>query len=199
MKQKVEKKKVLKEEKKAEPKITRKSKFQEKYKKVVTNNLSSEKAGIALSYKDWPGKTQIVIPLNDIKGGLSTVDTSVISDKQVVQSMQGEDDKGVESRKEMVDIKEREAIEVELFESYLIFAQIFGIAEKVAKELGLGVGISSGANLIASILLKGNKKKIVTVFADDNKKYLSTDLSKEIVDNNEYISNQIKLIDYTII
>lgn len=85
------------------------SKFQEKYKKVVTNNLSSEKAGIALSYKDWPGKTQIVIPLNDIKGGLSTVDTSVISDKQVVQSMQGEDDKGVESRKEMVDIKEREA------------------------------------------------------------------------------------------
>ncbi len=85
------------------------NKFQEKYKKVVTNNLSSEKVGIALSYKDWPGKTQIVIPLNDIKGGLSTVDTSVISDKQVVQSMQGEDDKGVESRKEMVDIKEREA------------------------------------------------------------------------------------------
>lgn len=31
-------------------------------------------------------------------------------------------------------IKEREVIEVELFESYLIFAQMFGIAEKVSKQ-----------------------------------------------------------------
>lgn len=83
--------------------------FETKYKKAVTSNLMPEKAGIALSYKEWPGKTQIVIPLNDINGGLSTVDTSVISDRQVVKSMQGEDDKGVEARKDMVDIKEREA------------------------------------------------------------------------------------------
>ncbi len=83
--------------------------FEQKYKKVVTENLTEDKAGIALSYRDWPGKTQIVIPLNDIKGGLSTVDTSVISDKQVVQSMQSEDDKGINTRKDMVDIKEREA------------------------------------------------------------------------------------------
>ena len=34
------------------------------------------------------------------------------------------------------------------------------MSKKLAKELGLGVGISSGANLIASILLKGDKKKI---------------------------------------
>lgn len=83
--------------------------YQQKYKKIVTDNLSQEKCGIALSYKEWPGNTQIVIPLNDVKGGLSSVDTSVISDKQVVKSMQGEEDKGVESRKQMVDIKEREA------------------------------------------------------------------------------------------
>ena len=31
-------------------------------------------------------------------------------------------------------IKEREAIEVQLFEEYLIFAQIMGIAQKVAKQ-----------------------------------------------------------------
>ena len=31
-------------------------------------------------------------------------------------------------------IKDREAIEVELFEDYLIFAQMLGIAKKVAKE-----------------------------------------------------------------
>lgn len=83
--------------------------FSSKYKKIVTDNLSQEKAGIALSYREWPGKTQIVIPLADLKGGLSTVDTSVISDKKVVQSMQDEDNKGVDSRKQMVDIKEREA------------------------------------------------------------------------------------------
>lgn len=83
--------------------------FQNKYKKVVTNNLTSTDCGLSVTYSDWPGHSQIVIPLYDVNGGLSTVDTSVISDTQVVQHMQEDDDKNVESRKEMVDIKEREA------------------------------------------------------------------------------------------
>lgn len=70
----------------------------------------------------------------------------------------------------------------------------------LAKELGLGVGISSGANFIGSILSNEKlKKQIVTVFADDNKKYLSTDLSNEIDSNEKFISNQIKLIGYEIV
>lgn len=70
----------------------------------------------------------------------------------------------------------------------------------LAKELGLGVGISSGANLIGSVLLNEKiNKPIVTVFADDNKKYLSTDLSKEIDDNENFVSNQIKLLDYEVV
>ena len=74
------------------------------------------------------------------------------------------------------------------------------MSRRLAKELGLGVGISSGANLIGSILLNEKiNKPIVTVFADDNKKYLSTDLSKDIDNNHEFISNQVKLIDYKII
>lgn len=54
------------------------------------------------------------------------------------------------------------------------------MAKKVAKELGIGVGISSGANLLGAIKL-GYKlnKDIITVFADDNKKYLSTELGNE--------------------
>lgn len=74
------------------------------------------------------------------------------------------------------------------------------MARKLSKQLGLGVGISSGANFLGSVIL-GDKmgKTIVTVFADDNKKYLSTDLFKEIVNNEEYISNQVKLKKYTII
>lgn len=83
--------------------------YQKKYKKIVLDNLTASNCGLSVNYNDWPGKSQIVIPLFDVNGGLSTVDTSVISDSQVVKSMQEDDDKNVESRKEMVDIKEREA------------------------------------------------------------------------------------------
>ena len=73
------------------------------------------------------------------------------------------------------------------------------MSRRLAKELGLGVGISSGANLIASIIYQEKENKpVVTVFADDNKKYLSTDLSKNIDINPEYISNKIKLLDYEV-
>ena len=71
------------------------------------------------------------------------------------------------------------------------------MSRKLSKELGLGVGISSGANLIGSVLVNENiENAVATVFADDNKKYLSTDLSKEIDNNKDLISNQIRLIDY---
>lgn len=84
--------------------------YKSKYKNVVIENLSTENCGLSVNYKDWPGKSEIVIPLYDVKeGGLSTVDTSVISDSSVVKSMKEDDDRNVESRKEMVDIKEREA------------------------------------------------------------------------------------------
>ncbi len=71
------------------------------------------------------------------------------------------------------------------------------MAKKIALDLGIGVGISSGANMIASILAKGESKgNIVTVFPDDNKKYLSTELSNPVKDNEEYVSNKVKLLDY---
>jgi len=71
------------------------------------------------------------------------------------------------------------------------------MARIFAKELGIGIGISSGANLIAGILAKEKfKKNVVTVFPDDNKKYISTDLSKPIDKNEDYISNKIELLGY---
>lgn len=71
------------------------------------------------------------------------------------------------------------------------------MSKKLALNLGIGVGISSGANMIASVLAKEEvEKNIVTVFPDDNKKYLSTDLSNPIEENKSYISNAIKLLDY---
>lgn len=74
------------------------------------------------------------------------------------------------------------------------------MARLLAKTLGLGVGISSGANFIGSVLLNQNvDNSVVTIFADDNKKYLSTDLSKNIDLNKKFISNNIKLISYEVI
>ena len=72
------------------------------------------------------------------------------------------------------------------------------MSKKLAKELGLGVGISSGANIIASVLWQQkNKNRVVTVFPDDNKKYLTTDLVKENLAGENFISEKIKLLDYT--
>ena len=71
------------------------------------------------------------------------------------------------------------------------------MSKKLAKDLGLGVGISSGANLIGAILLNEKiNKPVVTVFADDNKKYLSTELFKKSEVKEEFISNNVKFIDY---
>lgn len=84
--------------------------FQNRYKKIVTDNLS-EMCGLSVNYRDWPGSSQIVIPLYDVNGGLSTIDTTVITDTEVVSRMQEDDDKNIEERKNMVDIKEREAEE----------------------------------------------------------------------------------------
>lgn len=74
------------------------------------------------------------------------------------------------------------------------------MSRRLSKQLGLGVGISAGANLIGSILLQEKYDgKVVTVFADDNKKYLTTDLTKDIDENKEFISNKIELLGYEIV
>ena len=71
------------------------------------------------------------------------------------------------------------------------------ISRKLAKELGLGVGISSGANFLAGVeTMQEENAPIVTVFADDNKKYLSTDLLKSISPDKNLLSNKIDLINY---
>jgi cysteine synthase A len=53
------------------------------------------------------------------------------------------------------------------------------MAQCLARELGLAVGISSGANFLGAVLVSerlGPTATVVTVFPDSNKKYLSTDL-----------------------
>lgn len=71
------------------------------------------------------------------------------------------------------------------------------MSRMLAREFGLGVGISSGANLLAGII--SGIDNIVTVFADDAKKYLSTDLIGDIDNSEELISNKVKLIKMEVI
>ena len=92
------------------------------------------------------------------------------------------------------DLIDRQAIDdIELVND----EDAINMSRKLAKELGLGVGISSGANIIASVLWQNKlNKPVVTVFADDNKKYLSTELMDKINYNEEFISNKVKLLSY---
>ena len=73
------------------------------------------------------------------------------------------------------------------------------MSKRLAKEFGLGIGISSGANFLAGILMDNDDMTMATVFPDDNKKYITTKLSEEIDDNPELISNRIRLIDFEVI
>ncbi|MBX7153512.1 MAG: PLP-dependent cysteine synthase family protein [Bacteriodetes bacterium] len=73
------------------------------------------------------------------------------------------------------------------------------MAQKLARQLGLAVGISSGANIIGAMKLQeqmGSDAVIATVFSDSNKKYLSTDLMKEEPVKPQYVSPEIEFVEY---
>lgn len=74
------------------------------------------------------------------------------------------------------------------------------MAQKLAK-IGLGVGISSGANFLGCIKAKElfGDCVSVSVFADDNKKYLSTDLMIKMHDEERFLSNKVELIGFKVL
>lgn len=72
------------------------------------------------------------------------------------------------------------------------------MTQKLSSELGLGVGISSGANFLGALKAQeklGKDKIVVTIFSDDNKKYLSTDLMKEEPIKPDFLSSDIELLE----
>ena len=71
------------------------------------------------------------------------------------------------------------------------------MAQKLAFDLGLGFGISSGANFLGAILAQnelGKDSIIATIFSDDNKKYLTTDLAATEPVAKGFISTDVELI-----
>ncbi|MBR3213776.1 MAG: cysteine synthase family protein [Methanosphaera sp.] len=89
-------------------------------------------------------------------------------------------------------------VEKDLIDDIVLIDDLDAInmAKRIAKEFGLGIGISSGANFLASVLMDNNNLKIATVFPDDNKKYITTKLSEPIDENPELLSNKINLIGF---
>ena len=70
------------------------------------------------------------------------------------------------------------------------------MAQRLAAELGIGVGISSGANFLGALKIQeemGDDALVVTVFPDSNKKYLSTDLLREEPIQEGFLSPEVEL------
>ena len=73
------------------------------------------------------------------------------------------------------------------------------MAQKLAAGLGLAVGTSSGANFLGALMVQnemGGAAVVTTVFPDDNKKYLSTDLLREEPVKPGYLSPEVELLEY---
>jgi cysteine synthase len=73
------------------------------------------------------------------------------------------------------------------------------MAQKLASQLGLAVGISSGANFLGAVMLQeelGRDAVVVTVFSDDNKKYLSTDLLRQEPVKAGFLSPHVDLASF---
>jgi hypothetical protein len=86
--------------------------FSSRYKNPVMDYLTADKAGLAIRYDEWPGQTLIVIPLGTgVSGSLSAIDTSTVSDSRVIEQLRQDPDMGIDQRRDMVDLKEREADE----------------------------------------------------------------------------------------
>jgi cysteine synthase A len=76
------------------------------------------------------------------------------------------------------------------------------MAQALARTLGLGVGISSGANFLGALQAHerlGAGAVVATVFADSNKKYLSTDLMRDEPIRDGFLAPHVALRGYRVL
>lgn len=73
------------------------------------------------------------------------------------------------------------------------------MAQKLASQVGLGAGISAGANLLGALLLGdalGDDSVVATVFPDSNKKYLTTDLMRDEPVRDGFLAPAVELLGF---
>ncbi len=85
------------------------SNFEERYKPVVYERLSTESVGLSTVYNDWPGNTQMVIPL---RRGRALVDPFELADDVVIGDLREREDMGIAERRALVSLME-DVIEIE--------------------------------------------------------------------------------------
>jgi hypothetical protein len=86
--------------------------FDSRYKRPVMSNLVRERAGLSIRFDEWPGQTLMVIPLGLASAGpLSSVSTEPLTDPRVTEQMRQDPDRGLDDRRDMVDLMERQAEE----------------------------------------------------------------------------------------
>ncbi len=77
--------------------------FESRFKKKVIQNLDPEKAGLATHYQDWPGHSQIVIPLTEGKA-----QASELANDSVLSNMRKAKNKNIDVRKEVNNLRKKE-------------------------------------------------------------------------------------------
>jgi cysteine synthase len=73
------------------------------------------------------------------------------------------------------------------------------MAQALAARLGLGVGISAGANFLGALMVQEELEPdavVVTVFPDDNKKYLSTALLQPEPPRRDHLTPTVELLGF---
>jgi chemotaxis protein histidine kinase CheA len=86
--------------------------FESRFKRPVLEHLTRERVGLSIRYDEWPGQTLMVIPLGPPIGGpLSAIHTTPLTDAQVTEYLRQQPDMGLDIRRDMVDLMERQADE----------------------------------------------------------------------------------------
>jgi len=82
--------------------------FESIYNSDVLQALDPEKAGLSRRYDEWPGGTQVIIPLTVLEGETVPAAETLGGDEKVVEELRTEEDKGIEERKEVVEMREEQ-------------------------------------------------------------------------------------------
>ncbi len=117
--------------------------FSERYRPEPVAAMDARRVGLAVSFRDWPGGTQIVIPIRDDRspGDLDAVAPGQLIDPNVIAHLRDRVDLGIGDRKAIIELIERviqertEAIEAEQMRIVAEQAEIAERQDEIAQEI----------------------------------------------------------------
>jgi hypothetical protein len=85
--------------------------IEENYKEVVLKNVEPDKVGLSRMFDEWAGQSMLVIPLTEEAESreFGSLDSDELSEDRVIEDLrETEEDRAVEDRQDLVELKERE-------------------------------------------------------------------------------------------